>query len=480
MSNNPITVQATGRVSGVQIRIVAVVVLGAFLALLNQTVMSPALPVIMADFAIDASTAQWIMSIYPLVSGIMVPVSAFLIDKFSTRVLFFGSTFVFALGTLLCALAPDFFFLIVGRVLQAAGSGVLMPLVSVVPMLVFPVEKRGTAMGMAGIVMSAGPAVGPVVGGAVIDAYGWRTMIGSIVPLALVVLLLGIFMLRNVGELKNPKLDIPSVALSTVAFGGLLYGFSSASTFGWGSVVVLGPIFAGIVCLVLFVVRQGRIEDPLLQLGTLKTPQFRVAAIIVTLINAACLVTNTLLPLLLQTALGASAFETGMAMLPAAAVGIIISPISGVVFDKFGPRAISIFGLALMTVSLFLLSLSTVTTPIAFVALFCMLQAAGQALANMPVNTWGVNALNNDMIAHGNAIANTGRQVAGGLCTALIITVMTSVTATAGADAGLQVATAIGAGVAYKVCAAIGLVSLIYALISIRPSKKAPAQSKEA
>lgn len=192
------------------------------------------------------------------------------------------------------------------------------------------------------------------------------------------------------------------------------------------------------------------------------------------------MVTNTLLPLLLQTALGASAFETGMAMLPAAAVGIIISPISGVVFDKFGPRAISIFGLALMTVSLFLLSLSTVTTPIAFVALFCMLQAAGQALANMPVNTWGVNALNNDMIAHGNAIANTGRQVAGGLCTALIITVMTSVTATAGADASLQVATAIGAGVAYKVCAAIGLVSLIYALFSIRPSKKAPAQSKEA
>ena len=243
---------------------------------------------------------------------------------------------------------------------------------------------------------------------------------------------------------------------------------------------MLGSIFAGIICLVLFVIRQGHIGDPLLQLGTLKTPQFRVAAIIVTLINAACLVTNTLLPLLLQTALGASAFETGMAMLPAAAVGIIISPISGVVFDKFGPRAISIFGLALMTVSLFLLSLSTVATPIVVVALFCMFQAAGQALANMPVNTWGVNALKNDMIAHGNAIANTGRQVAGGLCTALIITVMTSVTSTAGADASLQVATAVGAGVAYKVCAAIGLISLIYAVFNIRPSKQTLSQPKEA
>lgn len=357
MSDNCTVAPANGRITGTQIRIVAVVVLGAFLALLNQTVMSPALPVIMSDFAIDASTAQWIMSIYPLVSGIMVPVSAFLIDKFSTRALFFGATLVFALGTLLCAAAPDFLFLIIGRVLQAAGSGVLMPLVSVVPMLVFPVEKRGTAMGMAGIVMSAGPAVGPVVGGAVIDTYGWRTMIGAIVPLAILVLVLGVFMLKNVGELKNPKLDLPSVVLSTIAFGGLLYGFSSASSMGWGNPVVLGSIVAGVVCLVLFVVRQGKIEDPLLQLGTLKTREFRVAAIIVTLINAACLVTNTLLPLLLQTSLGASAFETGMAMLPAAAVGIIISPISGVVFDKFGPRAISIVGLALMTGALFLLSL---------------------------------------------------------------------------------------------------------------------------
>lgn len=158
-----------------------------------------------------------------------------------------------------------------------------------------------------------------------IDTYGWRTMIGAIVPLAILVLVLGVFMLKNVGELKNPKLDLPSVVLSTIAFGGLLYGFSSASSMGWGNPVVLGSIVAGVVCLVLFVVRQGKIEDPLLQLGTLKTREFRVAAIIVTLINAACLVTNTLLPLLLQTSLGASAFETGMAMLPAAAVGIIIS-----------------------------------------------------------------------------------------------------------------------------------------------------------
>ena len=214
--------QASGKTTARQIRIVGVVVFGAFLALLNQTVMSPALPAIMTDFGIDASTAQWIMSIYPLVSGIMVPVSAFLIDRFSTRVLFFAATAAFAAGTALCAAAPTFFLLICGRVLQAAASGVLLPLVSVVPMLVFPVEKRGTAMGVAGIVMSAGPAVGPVLGGAIIDAYGWRVTLGCIVPLALVVLFCGVFLLENVGEAKRPKLDVASIALSTIAFGGLL------------------------------------------------------------------------------------------------------------------------------------------------------------------------------------------------------------------------------------------------------------------
>ena len=171
--------QASGKTTARQIRIVGVVVFGAFLALLNQTVMSPALPAIMTDFGIDASTAQWIMSIYPLVSGIMVPVSAFLIDRFSTRVLFFAATAAFAAGTALCAAAPTFFLLICGRVLQAAASGVLLPLVSVVPMLVFPVEKRGTAMGVAGIVMSAGPAVGPVLGGAIIDAYSQEPLTAS-------------------------------------------------------------------------------------------------------------------------------------------------------------------------------------------------------------------------------------------------------------------------------------------------------------
>ena len=280
------------------------------------------------------------------------------------------------------------------------------------------------------------------------------------------------------GERKNPQLDVTSVILSTVAFGGLLYGFSSASSLGWTSPIVLVSIVAGIVCLVCFVRRSLRIENPLLELTTLKTPSFRTAALVVTLINAACLVTNTTLPILLQTALGASAFETGMVMLPAAAVGIVLSPVAGMVFDRFGPRAISVAGLALMTVALFMFSGADEHMSVVTAAVLCGMQACGQSMANMPVNTWGVNALRDDLIAHGNAIANTGRQVAGGLATALIVTAMTGVTS-AQIASGVEVAaaTAAGVGSAYFICGCIGAVALVFAIFCVKGHKHPAKQT---
>lgn len=454
-----------------EIMVVGVVIAGAFLAILNQTVLAPALPGLMETFQVNAGTAQWVTSIYMLVNGIMVPISAYLIDKFPTRKLFFASMGVFIAGTVLCAMAPNFELLIAGRILQAAGAGVQMPLVAVVPMLIFPPEKRGTAMGMAGIVMSVAPAAGPVVAGMIIDSMGWRAMFWSIAPLGVIVLIASIFLLSNVGELKNPRLDMPSVLLSTVAFGGLLYGFSSASSLGWTNPVVIAVIVVGAVCLVLFVRRQNKLDEPLLQLATLKSDIFASSAIIVTLINCAAAVTNVTLPIFLQNVLGASALETGMVMMPAAAVGIIISPLSGVIFDKFGPRWITVGGLALMSAALFGFSRIGSDTTLLVAAVLCTCMAAGQTMANMPANTWGINALSNDMIAHGNAISNTGRQVGGAISTALIVTVMTMVTS-ANASSGLVESTALGVQAAYGVCALVGAVTLVFAIVKVRSKKK--------
>lgn len=454
-----------------RILIVGAVVLGAFIALLNQTVMSPALPALMADFAISEGTVQWVTSIYMLVSGIMVPISAYLIDKFSTRRLFAASMLAFIAGTLLGAVAPNFGMLIAGRVLQAAGSGVLMPMVAVVPMLVYPPERRGIAMGMAGIVMAAGPSIGPVVGGAVIDSAGWRVMFVGIAVVGALILLASMFMLKNVGELKSPKLSLVSVALSTVAFGGLLYGFSTASDAGWGSPLVIVPIIVGVLAFAGFVWEQIRLKEPLLQVRTLATRDFRNAAIIVTLINGSVAVTNVTLPLLLQNGLGVSATVTGTVMLPAALVGLVMSPISGALFDRFGARWVAIGGTLLMAAAMCAMGLFIHQgSSVVMVAVFCALQALGQAFANMPVNTWGINALPNGMIAHGNAIANTGRQVVGAITTALIVTVMSSVSASrnpSGAENLAAEATVAGVGATYLICAVIALVTAVWCVITI-------------
>ena len=459
--------------------VVGVIVVGSFIALLNQTVMSPALPALMRDFNITTGTVQWVTSVYMLVSGIMVPISGYLIDKFSTRKLFAGALATFMGGTLLCAVAPNFMLLLVGRILQSAGSGVLLPLVAVVPMLVYPPDKRGTAMGLAGIVMAAGPAIGPVVGGLVIDSFGWRPMFIGIAVVALVILVGGTMMLKNVSELKNPKLNILSVILSTIAFGGLLYGFSSASTMGWSNPVVIISIVVGHVAFVAFVYKQVKLDEPLLRVDTLAARNFRNSVILVTLINAAVAATNVTLPIFIQNVLGQSATVTGMVMLPAAAVGIILSPVAGAAFDKFGPRGVGIGGLALMTISLGLLGTINTRTSVLFVAVFCALQASGQAIANMPINTWGVNALPNDMIAHGNAIANTGRQIAAAIATSLLVTAETSMTASHMSQ-GVKSATASGIAFSYLLCAAISLVALNICIFTVtsRAKEKAARNAK--
>lgn len=470
MKNKNAASSKHSKVTRREILVLAIVIAGAFIAILNQTVLSSALPKLMEDFQITAGTAKWVTTIYLLVNGIMVPVTAFLIDRYPTRKLFIVSLLSFIAGTVLTGSAPNFGLLIIGRILQAIGAGVQLPLVAVIPMIIFPVEKRGTAMGMTGIVMSCAPAVGPVVAGWIIDAFGWRMMFWSILPLAVILLVVSFIFLTNVGELKHPHLDIFSVVLSTLAFGGLLYGFSNASNMGWVSPLVILPLIIGAVALVWFIRRQFHIKEPLLELRVLKTPKFAYSAIIVTVINSALSAGSIVLPLYLQNVLGLSAFQTGMLMMPGATASIIVSPLSGMLFDKFGPRVISIVGLLGLTGALTGLAFIGPAPPIPYLVCIYVLQFAGLTLANMPVNTWGLNALKNEYIAHGNAISNTGRQVGGSISTAIIVTIMTMVT-TAHQSAGPVLSAASGIRAAYGVSAGVAAVALVVAILKVRPDK---------
>ena len=252
-----------GWISKADILVIAIIISGGFITILNQTVLTPALPSIMKDFGINADKGQWLTTAFMLVNGIMIPITAFLIDKFSTRKLFIGAMCIFSLGTILASIAPNFNILLLARILQAIGAGIQMPLGSVVMMLLFPKEKRGAALGLVGIVIAFAPAIGPTLSCLVVDKWGWHTIFAIIFPLTILVIVFALIFLRNIGERRNPKLDLLSVILSALAFGSLLYGFSAAASYGWLSSFTILPLVIGSGTMWVYVRRQLSLEEPL-------------------------------------------------------------------------------------------------------------------------------------------------------------------------------------------------------------------------
>ena len=318
----------------------AVMFLGAFVTGLNQTVVAPALPTIMVEMDIDAATGQWLTTGFTLVNAVMIPVTAFLIERFSTRQLFLASMACFTLGSVLCTVGPAFSILLVGRVFQAVGAGVLMPMVMTTLVLLFPVNERGRALGMFGLIISFAPAIGPTLAGIIIDASTWRFMFGIVTLLAVVVIVFAAFSLQNLPHNSHTaSLDPLSVTESTLGFGGLLYGFSligSQAAFTLAAGISLG---VGAVCVVLFFKRQASLSVPMLRVDVLKNKRFLIATVIGMIVQAALLASPILLPIYAQTYRGFSATVSGLLMLPGAIMLALLSPVTGRLFDKYGPRA---------------------------------------------------------------------------------------------------------------------------------------------
>src|SRR5699024_9411333 len=316
----------------------AVLLSGAFITILNQTLLGTALPPIMLDLNLTESTVQWLQSIFMLVNGIMIPVTAFLIEKFTTRKLFLTAMGLFSLGTFVASIAPNFSFLMVGRILQASGAGIMMPLMQTILFLVFPVNRRGTAMGLFGLVIAFAPAIGPSLSGWLVDQFPWRSVFYVVLPIALLDLIAAYFLLRNVTELKKPRLDVLSIILSTFGFGGLLYGFSIAGDTGWFSLQVMLSTVVGIISLVWFITRQLKLKQPLLEFRVFKYGTFTLATILGMVVFAAMIGTNIILPLYMQNMIGFTALESGLVLLPGAIIMGVSNPITGYLFDKFGGK----------------------------------------------------------------------------------------------------------------------------------------------
>lgn len=405
-----------------------IMLFAAFITILNQTLLTPALPSIMRDMNIDAATAQWLTTGFMLVNGIMIPITAYLIDRFTTRQLFFVSMTLFAAGTALAAASTTFPMILASRLLQAAGAGVMMPMGQTIMLLTLPRQYRGFGMGLIGLVIGVAPAVGPVISGLVVEAYGWHILFAAMVPLTLLTIVIAYFFLENMGESTNITLDMPSVVLSTLGFGGLLYSFSALGSSGFTALVAI-TLLIGVVSLILFIRRQLHMEEPLLKVDILKNRRFALSVILTMLVQAALNIGPVLNPIYLQTIRGFGASVSGFIMLPASIAMLIMSPVSGRLFDKFGPRRLAIPGLFLASVFTIPMVLMDENTSLYYLAFVYTIRTIGLSLVNMPLNTWGLNSLSNRVMAHGTAIGNTFRQVAGSLGCAILITVMSIVVA---------------------------------------------------
>lgn len=403
-----------------QVVIVAILLAGATLVVLNQTLLSPAYPSIMADLGVDATTVQWLTSAYSLVEAIVIPLSAYLIGRFSTRNLFIAGISLFAIGSLLAAFSPFFGVLLLGRIFQASACGVVMPMVFTVILLVFPREKRGSAMGIVSLVIGFAPAVGPSLSGLLVESIGWRSLFVLVTALAVLIVILSVIFLKSYGEFEPTSFDKPSVVLCSLGLLCLLYGLATITS-STNIAIPVALIVVGAIFLTFFVRRQLKLDVPLLKVDVLKSHKYAIVVTLVAMLQAALVGTGVLLPIYLQNLLGVSALQTGLIMLPGAVLGAIMGFFAGRLFDKLGVRRVAIPGALVAAIGGCGLVGFGLDSPIPYVIVVYTCLGVGMQALVTPLNTWGINTLDNRVIQHANALQNTLNQVGASLGTAILV-----------------------------------------------------------
>lgn len=379
---------------------VLLLLVGAFVAILNQTILATAFPTLMHAFNINTSTVQWLTTGFMMVNGILIPVSAWLNTRFNTKWLYLGAMLIFEIGTIMAYMAPSFGVLFAGRLVQAVGVGVIMPLLQTVMLTIFPADKRGAAMGMAGM----------------------------LIPIAALVLIFGLVYIKPVLKTEKSKLDVLSLILSTIGFGSALYGFSSVGSDGWGSQTVIVSLVIGAIFVGLFVWRQLTMKEPFLNLNVFKSAEFSIGTMIASIVFMAMIGVEMIIPLYLQIVRGMTAFDSGLTLLPGAIMMGIMSPFTGKIFDKYGAKKLAIGGLFLLSLGTFPFMFLTKTTPVHYITMLYVVRMFGVAMVMMPVTTSAMNALPVTMMSHGTAVNNTVRQICASIATAIMVSILANVT----------------------------------------------------
>ncbi|MFC5337729.1 DHA2 family efflux MFS transporter permease subunit [Leucobacter denitrificans] len=466
------TQESAERAFGTREKLAIWLLLGSsFVVILNETIMGLALPVLMVALDITAAEGQWLTTAFLLTMSVVIPITGMLIQRVPTRALFIAAMSLFSLGTLISAVAPGLALLILGRVVQASGTAVMLPLLMTTVVTLVPVQLRGQLMGRIAIVMSVAPALGPTIAGLILEVLSWRWLFLLVLPIAIIALVLGSLRMPNVGIRKVVRIDIVSVVLSALAFGGLVFGLSEAGAAANGEQFVepFIPVIVGVVALVLFVWRQislQREDRALLDLRTFRSRPYALSTVLLICSSMALFGSLILLPIYLQNVLGYKPIEAGLVLLPGGLLMGLLGPLVGRIIDAHGVRPMLIPGAFITAAALGAMGLMGESTSIWQVVGTHLLLSVGLAGVFTPVFSVSLGSLPLHLASHGSALISTVQQVAGAAGTALFVTIMTLVSvAFAGSpDAVGSSALAHGTSVAFYLGGAVACVGAVIAI----------------
>ena len=478
---------ANGHLTHAAMVSIAILTFITFCGNFTQLQLSAALPTIVAEFGISVTTGQWLTSIFQLVMGVMVPLTAYLTRRFSTRQIVIASMSVFTIGSLMAWVSPTFILVLLGRMLEAIGTGVMWPVLQITVFSIYPLSRRGMAMGMVGMAMSVAPAIGPTFGGWQTDANGWRSIFLTLTVIGAFALVLATFWLHNFGATdKTVKADFFSVFLSVFGFGGLMFGFTNIESYPFAHPLVWLPMVVGMVGIVWFILRQlgnkrawveaqsrngadasrsdvsqsetmasdtdnttdvaatadaadtyegllhGRFHrwhrttgrEPLLDLEVLKNRSFTVGTITAALSFFAFSSITVILPLYIQDDRGFSATMSGLIMLPGALGQAIAQFFGGKALDRFGARPVALIGTITLCFGTVMMSLISMDSWIWWVSIWQFVRQIGMGFVLMPITTWSLNCLEPKEVSAGSAVTNTVRQIAGAIGAPVLVILM--------------------------------------------------------
>ncbi|PSL52194.1 DHA2 family lincomycin resistance protein-like MFS transporter [Saccharothrix carnea] len=410
--------------------VIGVLLVATFVVILNETIMGVALPVLLTELNVTAAVGQWLTAGFLLTMSVVIPITGYLIQRVSTRVLYGVAMGLFSAGTLIAALAPGFPVLLAARVVQASGTAIMLPLLMTTVMTLVPPARRGAVMGNISIVISVAPAIGPTVSGVLLDLFSWRAMFWVVLPISLTTLVLGLRWVTRIGEASSAPIDVLSVVLSVFGFGGLVYGLSSIGHSGGGSSATLWASLAvGVLGITAFVLRQiqlQRHERALLDLRTFAFRTFTLASALMMVMMGLLLGVVTILPIYMQNVLALDPLATGLLLLPGGLLMGLLSPFVGRLYDRVGPRVLLIVGTIATSGSLWFATTFDATTPATLVLVFHLVLSLGLAFSFTPLFSSGLGALPARLYSHGSAIFSTTQQLAAAAGVALLVSVMSA------------------------------------------------------